>query len=251
MTGTPKKPRTKDDIILSFDQNELAGWIKNRLGGKDKYFSIIHGHDSDLSQFMIRAYKRIDDKNFKKRFLDVVVGLVSEMDQWSSQKIIENNLYIYELLSLCLQLKDYNQPMLLFRLAKSGKFKGVKAYDTELHMALLSTMAVHDLSGSYRFWWTQIEDASNPFYANAAFYALLDNQYSLDVIFEKMDIYIDRFEGKKQLKRAVRALCNDFSLETVSAKFRKIRDKLDDQQKEAVIDAFESAGHKDIKIWYN
>lgn len=228
------------DKILSFNYEELANWIRSRLHGDDGYFPIFEGHEPNLSEFLTEAFEHIKNEAFRENFLEILTDLTSEL--WGltrdKKKIEENKNYIYELLSLCGSIKKFQNKRTLYRIARSGKLKKVNAHYMELHQLLLTTLASYHTAGDYRFWIEQMRDDSNKYYANAAFYALLNRKYDLDIVFKHIKIFIDRFKDEMSLVWGIRALINKYGVDLVSEGFRKIESKLSPQEKEAVNEAF-------------
>lgn len=194
--------RTKKQVIdkiLSFNYIELAQWMKSRLHGDDKYFPIYEGYETNLSEFLTETYENIKDEKFRDNFLEILNDLTAELSGFSTREVQKEAEYIYELLSLCASIKQFDNTDILYEIAVSGDLKGVKAFDLELHQLLLNTLASFKLSGDYEFWFDQMRDDSNKYYANAAFYALLNRViagHSIDILFKKKKKHGDRYEDR-------------------------------------------------------
>ena len=232
--------------ILSFNYEELENWIRSRLQGEDDYFSIYEGHETNLSDFLADAFHHIKNKHFRDNFLEILGDLVNQLKKNSPKEIEENKEYIYELLSLCSGIKQFADHVVLLDLAESGRFKNVRVYDTDLHLALLTILSSYRIGGNYRFWLKQMQDDSNKYYANAAFYAFLNNQYSLNILFKHIGILIDRFKGQFELVLAVESLVDDYEPKKIYRMFKKIESRLSKEQKEAINNAFKEAGYDPV-----
>jgi hypothetical protein len=236
------------DKILSFNYEELSNWIKSRLQGDDRYFPIYEGYEPNLSEFLAESFHHIKEEKFRDNFLEILGDLTTELWRISKnkKKVEENKEYIYELLSLCGSLKRFENKNTLYRIARSGKLKGIKAYDLELHQLLLTTLASYHVAGDYNFWIHQMQDDSNKYYANAAFYALLNRRFRLDILFEHIGVFINRYKGEIDLVLAVRALINDYDEKEIMKRFKSIELKLSPEQKEAVNNALIEAGYAHV-----
>ena len=240
---------TKEQVIekiLSFNYKELAQWVNSRLHGDDKYFPVYEGYDTNLSEFLTETYENIKDEKFRDNFIEILDDLIDDLSGYSREEIKKEAEYIYELLSLCAGIKQFENIDLLYEIAVSGDLKGVKAFDLELHQLLLNTLASFKLSGDYEFWFDQMQDDSNKYYANAAFYALLKREYSLDILFRYMDIFIDRFKGEINLELAIQELIDNYPKEEVILRFKGIDHKLSREQKEAVNNALDKSGYDPV-----
>jgi len=238
--------RTKKQIIdkiLSFNFEELAQWMKSRLHSDDKYFPIYEGYETNLSEFLTETYENIKDEKFRDNFLEILNDLTSELSGYSPEEVKKEAEYIYELLSLCASIKEFENMDILYEIAVSGDLKGVKAFDLELHQLLLNTLASFKLSGDYEFWFEQMQDDSNKYYANAAFYALLNREYSLDILFRHIDIFIDRFKGEIDLELGIQELMDKYEKKDVILRFKGIEELLSREQKEAVNTALVESGY--------
>jgi hypothetical protein len=233
------------DKILSFNYEELAMWMKSRLKGYDRYFPVFEGYEPNLSEFLEESFYHIKNEKFRENFLEILGDLTIELWGLSKdkKKIEENKEYIYQLLSLCGRIEKFRNKSILYRIARSGDLKGVKAHNVELHQLLLTALTSLPAAGDYKFWIDQMYDDSNKYYANAAFYALLSRGFSLDILFEHIGIFIDRFRGEVDLVLGIRALIKEYSKDEISRKFRIIEDKLSREQKEAVNNAFMKSGY--------
>jgi hypothetical protein len=236
------------DKILSFNYEELANWIRSRLQGDDRYFPVYEGYEPNLSEFLAEAFQHIKNETFRENFLEILGDLTTELWGFTrgKKKIEENKDYIYELLTLCGSIKKFKNKNTLYRIARSGKLRGLKGHGLELHQLLLTTLASYHVAGDYHFWIEQMNDHSNKYYANAAFYALLNRKYDLDIVFKHIVTFIDRFRGEINLVWGIRALINKYGKEEVSEKFRQIESKLSQDQKEAVNNAFIKADYTAI-----
>jgi len=232
--------------ILSFSYDELKNWIRSRLHGDDGHFPIYEGYETNLSDFLADAFRHINNKTFKENFLEILDGLVSELKKYSPNEIEQEKYYIYELLSLCGSVKKFNNKSTLYKLAKSGKFKPYKLRDTDLHLVLLTTLLSYRIGGNYRFWIEQMQDDSNKYYANAAFYALLKQGFRLDILFDHIGTFIDRFKGGIELVFGIEAFFDDYEPKKIYSMFKKIESRLSKEQKEAVNNAFKEAGYDPV-----
>ncbi len=226
------------DKILSFNYKELADWMRSRLQSDDKYFPIYEGYETNLSEFLTESFNHIKNERFRENFLEILSDLTTELWGYTKKQIKENEDYIYELLSLCGTIKKFENKSILYRIARSGKLKGFKAYDVELHQLLLTVLASYQVTGDYEFWIEQMQDDSNKYYANAAFYALLNRKYNLDILFEHMGVFIDRFKGEIDLELGIEALIDDYGKKETIEQLKKIESKLTMEQKEAVNKTF-------------
>ena len=229
------------DIILSFNYEELADWIKSRLHGIDGYFPVYEGHDPNLSEFLTEAFQHIKDEKFRDNFIEILGDLTTELRAITrnKKKIEENREYIYELLFLCTGIKKFENKDILYSIARSGKLKMVKAHNLDLHQLLLTALASYRVAGDFDFWIEQMRDASNKYYANAALYALINRQYDLGSIFEHIGVFIERFIGTIDLVWGMRALINRYGGTEVIGSFKKIESTLTQVQKVAVNNMFE------------
>lgn len=232
--------------ILSFNYKELAQWVNSRLHGDDKYFPVYEGYETNLSEFLTETYENIKDEKFRDNFIEILDDLIDELSGYSREEIKKEAEYIYELLSLCAGIKQFENIDLLYEIAVSGDLKGVKAFDMELHQLLLNTLASFKLSGDYEFWFDQMQDDSNKYYANAAFYALLKREYSLDILFRHMDIFIDRFKGEIDLELGIQELIDNYAKEEVILRFKGIDHRLSWEQKKAVNTALAKSGYDPV-----
>jgi hypothetical protein len=231
------------DKILSFNFEELAQWMKSRLHGDDKYFPIYEGYETNLSEFLTETYENINDEKFRDNFLEILNDLTDELWGYSTEEVKKEADYIYELLSLCASIKNFDNTPPLYRVAVSGKFKGIDAFDLDLHQLLLTTLASINVTGDYEFWVEQMQDDSNKYYTNAAFYALLNRGYSLDILFQHIDIFIERFKGEIALELGIQALVKDYGKKEIIRRFKDIDEMLSREQKEAVNNALVESGY--------
>ena len=236
------------DKILFFNFEELANWIRSRLQGDDRYFPIYEGYEPNLSEFLAEAFQHIKNETFRENFLEILGDLTTELWGFTKgkKKIEENKDYIYELLTLCGSIKKFKNKSTLYRIARSGKLRGLKGHGLELHQLLLTTLASYHVAGDYHFWIEQMSDDSNKYYANAAFYALLNRKFDLDIVFKHIVTFIDRFKGDINLVWGIRALINKYGKEEISEKFQQIESKLSPDQKVAVNNAFIKADYTAI-----
>jgi hypothetical protein len=242
------KPTKKQviDKILSFNYEELERWIRARLHGDDKYFPIYEGYDTNLSEFLTETYENIKSEKFRDNFLEILNDLTEELSGYSTGEAQKEAEYIYELLSLCAAVKQFENTDILYEIAVSGDLKGIKAFDLDLHQLLLNTLGSFRLSGDYEFWFEQMRDDSNKYYANAAFYALLNREYSLDIIFRCIDVFVQRFMGEIDLELGIQELIDKYGKEEVGRRFAGIGEILSWEQKEAVDNALVKSGYDPV-----
>ena len=226
------------DKILSFNYKELGDWMRSRLQSDDKYFPIYEGYETNLSEFLTESFNHIKNERFRENFLEILSDLTAELWGYTKKQIKENEDYIYELLSLCGTIKKFENKSILYRIARSGKLKGFKAYDVELHQLLLTVLASYQVTGDYEFWVEQMQDDSNKYYVNAAFYALLNRKYNLDILFEHMGVFINRFKGEIDLELGIEALIDDYGKKEIVERFKGIEPRLSLDQKKTVNHAF-------------
>jgi hypothetical protein len=246
MEHTEQSKEEVIDKILSFSYIELENWVRSRLHGDDEYFSIYEGHETNLRGFLADAFHHIKNKTFRDNFLEILNDLVSELRKYSPKEIEQDKDYIYELLTLCGSIKKFKDAATLYKLAKSGKFKPYKLRDTDLHLVLLTTLLSYRLGGNYRFWIEQMQDDSNKYYTNAAFYALLKQGFRLDILFDHIEKFIDRFKGGIELVFGIEALFDYHEPKKIYSMFNKIESRLSKEQKEAVNNAFKEAGYDPV-----
>jgi succinate dehydrogenase flavin-adding protein (antitoxin of CptAB toxin-antitoxin module) len=232
--------------ILSFKYEELFDWIKARLHGDDRYFPIYEGYETNLSKFLSEAFHHIENQKFRDNFIEILDDLITELYGWAKDQVKEDKEYIYELLSLCGRIKNFERKSTLSRIARSGKLKGVHVYNKDLHLMLLRAMASFQVAGDYEFWVEQMYDESNKYYANAAFYGLLSRRFRLDILFEHIGVFINRFKGDVNLMLGISALINDYEKEEIVKRFQGIENILGQEQKEAVNNAFIEAGYDPV-----
>jgi hypothetical protein len=236
------------DRISSFSYEELARWMKSRLYGDDPHFPIYQGHEPNLSEFLTEAFENIKKETFRENFLEILGDLTNEL--WGltkdKEQVEENKNYIYELLSLCGSINKFRSKDILYRIARSGKLKRVKAHNLELHQLLLTTLASYHVAGDYHFWNEQMKDDSNKYYTNAAFYALINRKYDLDIVFKHIETFIDRFKGEISLVWGIRALINKYGKDEIYTAFKRMQAKLSPEQIEAVEEAFKEANFEPV-----
>lgn len=232
--------------ILAFNYEELFDWIKARLHGDDRYFPIYEGYETNLSKFLSEVFHYIENQKFRDNFIGILDNLITELYGWAKDQVIEDKDYIYELLSLCGRIENFERKSTLYRIARSGKLKGVYVYDKDLHLMLLRAMASYQVAGDYEFWIEQLYDEFNKYYANAAFYALLSRGFRLDILFEHIGVFINRFKGDVDLMLGISALINDYGKEEIVKRFQGIEHILGQKQKEAVNNAIKEAGYEPV-----
>ncbi len=220
--------------------------MHSRLRGEDKHFSIHVGHETNLRGFLSETFKHIDNEEFRDNFIKVLNELISKVDSYLPEEIEENKEYIYELFSLCGSIERFEDKNTLFEMAKSGVFKGFQVHDTDLHLVLLTTLSNYRLGGNYQFWVDQMQDGSNKYYTNAAFYALLDNGYSLDILFEHIGTFIERFNGGIELVLGIESLFDDRRPKEIFSRFQSIESELTVEQRAAVNHALTEAGYDKV-----
>jgi hypothetical protein len=232
------------DKILSFNYDELAEWISARLHGYDKYFPVYLGHEPNLSGFLIDAFHHIKDKKFRCDFIEILGDLTKQLKGFNKTQVKDSREYISELLVLCGNIKQFENKDFLLEMAVSGKFKGIiMDEETDLHAGLLSTLASYRISGILDFWLAQLYDDSNKYYANPAFYALMDN---LGRLFEHIGVFIDRFKGEVELVLGLGELIDEYGSKEVIDRFKQIESKLSLKQKEAVNSALIELDYNEI-----
>jgi hypothetical protein len=232
--------------ILSFSYEELANWMRARLRGEDEYFSLHVGHETNLSGFLSDAYHHIENDEFRDDFVKILNELISEVKSYPPGKIEADKEYIYELFTLCGGIKEFEDKNTLFDIAKSGTFKGFQVHDSDLHLVLLTTLSSYRIGGNYRFWIDQMQDSSNKYYTNAAFYALLDNGYSLGLLFKHIGSFIDRFKEGIELVLGIESLFDDHEPGEIFSRFKSIEPELSVEQQEAVNNALVEAGYDKV-----
>lgn len=224
------------DRILSFDFTGLKEWIRKRLNGSDDYFPLYLGNEPNFSEFIIDSFQHIEDGTFRDNFIEILGKLTGELRKLTRDELKNSRDYIVELLKLCGNIRQFENKEYLMEIAVSGKFKGIKIdEETDLHADLLTTLASYKIVGTYQFWIDQLRDDSDRYYANPAFYALMDN---LDKLFEYIDIFIDKYKGGIELEWGIEALINDYGKKEISRRFSMIESRLSPEQKEAVNRAF-------------
>lgn len=229
--------------ILSFNYAQLEDWMRSRLYGDDKYFSLYSGYETNLSGFLANAFAHIKDDKFRYDFLEILHDMVVRLKKFSKVEIEEEKEYIYELLSLCADIKRFEKQLTLMEIAESGKFKGIEVGEQDLHLVLLTTLQSFQLGGNYRFWIAQMEDDSNKYYTNAAFFALLKHRYSLDILFKHIKTFIDRFKDDILLSVGIEAMFDYHDPQEISRRFKKLKRQLSRGQREAINNAFTRAGY--------
>jgi hypothetical protein len=241
--------RIKEQVIkkiLSFKPVELESWMKSRLHGEDKHFPINEGGETNPGQFLKDIYENIKDKRFRDDFIEILDYRIDEVSGYSREKIIKEAEYIYEVLSLCDGIKELENIATLYDIAISGDLKGVKAFDMDLHHLLLCTLATLRLVGDAEFWLEQMEDNTNKYYTRVAFYALLIRKYRLGVILKRIDLFIDRFKGERELCSAIRELFDAYGEAEILGRFMDMDHILTWEQREAVNYALIGIGNDPI-----
>lgn len=234
----------KIDKILSFTFEELKNWIKSRLQGDDKYFPIHKGYEYNFYYFLVEAYRKIDNEDFKRNFREILDHLILALRNVAQNKkrIEEKKEYIYEVVSLFRNIHDFKNKSLLYEFARDGNFKGIEVNGTDLHLLILNALASHRTVGDYDFWIEQMQDDLNKSYANTAFYALIKRGYRLDIIFRAIGIFIDRFKDDPKLVFGIRELFKNYGENKIINQFKAVEHKLSAGQKQAVDKAFISVG---------
>lgn len=225
------------DKILSFSFSELKEWMRKRLHGEDNYFPLYLNREPNFSEFLANSFHHIEDDRFRDNFIEILGKLTTEVAKLKKKEDIETSKdYIIELLKLCGNIRQFEDKDRLMEIAVSGRFKGIKIdEETDLHADLLTTLSSYKIVGSYQFWIDQLRDDSNRYYANPAFYALMDN---LDRLFENIGIFIDKFKGDIELEWGIEALINDYGKKEIVERFKGIESRLSLDQKKAVNHAF-------------
>jgi hypothetical protein len=215
---------TKQEVIekiLSFNYVQLKEWIKRRLSGHDDYFPLYSGHELNLSEFLIDTFNHIEEEKFRDDFIEILGKLTGELRKLNRSEIDNSKNYIIELLKLCGNIRQFANKEHLIEIAVSGKFKGIKVdEETDLHADLLTTLASYKIVGIHKFWIDQLLDKSDRYYANPAFYALIDN---LDRLFEYIDVFIDKFKGDIELEWGIEALINDYGKKEIVSRSKRKR----------------------------
>ncbi len=222
--------------ILSFNYKELSDWMYWRLCGSDKYFPVYEGHEPNLSEFLIDAFKYIKNERFRDKFIEVLGDLAGKLGQFTNHQIEASKEYISELLFLCGNIKQFEEKHILLEIATKGRLKGYMVGESDLHAELLATLASYRIAGTCEFWIDQLLDDSNKRYAISAFYALQDYP---DTLFEYMGIFIEKFKGEVELVLGIMSLVNKLGLNETVKRFRRIESQLSFKQKEAVNHVFE------------
>ena len=241
--------RIKEQVIrkiLSFKLVELESWMKSRLHGEDKHFPIDKSGETHPGQFLKDIYENIKVKRFRDYFIEILDDRIDEVSGYSREKIIKESEYIYEVLSLCIGIKELGKIDILYEIAVSGDLKGVKAFDMDLHHLLLCTLAALRLVGDAEFWLEQMEGDTNKYYTRVAFYALLIRGYRLGVIFKRIDLLINRFEGERELGRCIQALFDAYGKAEILGRFMDMDHILTWEQREAVNYALIGIGNDPI-----
>lgn len=232
--------------VLSFTNKELETWIYNRLHGTDPYFSTLTGHDLNLAGFLSDTFHFIKDESFRDRFLEILGDLVMELKGRSPREIEKQKEYIYELLTLCASIPSFEDKTDMTDLAGAGKFKGFKVHDTDLHVVLLTTLASYKIGGNAGFWIEQMRDDFSTQCANAAFYAFLNNRFSLDILFRHIHIFIDRAKDHPQFDAAIESLFDDSDPKEIRRRFLSIETNLSREHKDALDRVFRNAGYEPV-----
>lgn len=241
---------TKQEVIkkiLSFNYRALKEWIRRRLQGDDDYFPLYLNGIPNFSEFLARAFYYIEDERFRDNFIEILGKLTGELRKLTKAEIENSRDYIIELLKLCGNIRQFENKDYLMELAVSGKFKGIEIdEETDLHSDLLTTLASYRISGNHRFWVEQLRDHSNRYYANPAFYALVNN---LDILFENITFFIDKFGGEIELEWGIEALVDEYGMKDIIKRFKAVGSTLSTRQKAAINNAFVEIGcRKPYKI---
>jgi hypothetical protein len=224
------------DKILFFTFAELKQWIKKRLHGQDEYFPLYLGDEPNFSEFLIDTFHHIEEEKFRDNFIEILGKLTGDLLKLTRKEIENSRNYIIELLKLCGNIRQFANKDHLLEIAVIGKFKGINVdEETDLHADLLTTLAAYKIVGTYEFWIKQLRDDSDRYYANPAFYALIDN---LDRLFKHIDIFIDKFQGDIELEWGIEALINEYGKKEIVKRFMRLNSKLSIDQKKAVNHAF-------------
>jgi hypothetical protein len=88
-----------------------------------------------------------------------------------------------------------------------------------------------------------MQDDSNKYYTNAAFYALLKQGFRLDILFDHIGKFIDRFKGGIELVFGIETLFDYHEPKKIYSMFKKIESRLSKEQKEGVNIALKEAGY--------
>jgi len=231
--GSSKEEKVKK--ILSLTKVGLSSWIKKRLKGNDPYFAIYVGYEPDLSGFIADAFKYIENKDFRKNFIDTLDSLVKELGGYSKDKTKRNKGYIYELLTLCGYIDDFanisNSIPCLIDITNSDKLKGITVCEAELQLVILNVLATIGAGDVNDFWLEKMMDNSNRYYANIAFYALLEKKCNIKVILENIHILIDSFFGELELELSIWSLLDRYNSKVIYDYFKENERKLSSMQK--------------------
>jgi hypothetical protein len=188
--------RKKDiDKIEKFNYEELHKWIESRLKGIDEHFTIQKREKKRKFELIVKAYHQINDENFRTcKFHPIMNTLMDEMTyiSVSKKRIEENKEYIFEVVNLFKKIPDFRDKSFLYDFAREGNFKGIEAYDMDLHHLILKALACHKAVGDYDFW---IEQSDDKRYVRTSFNAMVKRGYRLDLIMriEPFGIYLSSF----------------------------------------------------------
>jgi hypothetical protein len=203
--------------ILSFDKKELKEWMCSRLHGIDEYFSIYEGYETNLSEFLKEAYYHIGNKQFRKQFLNNIYSFTKQLKNLDIKNKTEQE-YVYELLSLIGNMKDFKKKRKLLKIAKNRLFKNSIVYDINLHCLLLNTLASWNVYGSVQFWLSQLDENTN-LITNITFYALLGKKKH-KIFFKYFGIFLKRMEDI-DIELMIDAIIEDIGKEKFSKYFEK------------------------------
>ena len=233
------------DKVMSFNYAELALWIRSRLHGDDPFFPVYLGFEKNLGEFLIDTFHHIKEEKFRSDFLEILGDLTGELSKLSRKQLKESGEYISELLFVCGNIKQFENKDILMEMAVSGKLKKIKSDDesTDLHTELLTTLASYKMVGNHEFWLQQFLDNSDKYYANPAFYALMDN---LDRLFDHIHLFAEKFKGEIELNLGIEVLMNEYGKKEIFKRFKDIEKKLSPEQKEAVNQALKEAGYDKV-----
>jgi hypothetical protein len=222
--------------ILSFNYRQVCRWIKASLHGCDMPSNF---KQSKPGKFLFELFCYIKEEKFREDFLESLCSLTRQLKGFSTDQVEESKDYIFELLYLCGEIKQFKDKESLLEMAVTGNFKGVKTDAGELHATLLKVLASHNIAGDPGFWTRQLLNESGRDYAFPAFWALQDN---LDILFGYMGTFIDRWGGDPDLEAAIRLLIYKYKREQVAKRFNVIAPNLSIRQKQSVNKAFAANG---------
>jgi len=234
--------RKKDiDKIEKFTYEELHKWIESRLQGNDEHFPIKEKEKKKKFQLIVTAYQSIEDKDFRTcKFNPIMNTLMDEMTyiSVSKKRIEENKEYIFEVVNLFGQIRDFRDKSFLYDFAREGNFKGIEAYDMDLHHLILKALACNKAVGDYDFW---IEQSNDKRYVRTVYNAMLNKDYRLDIIMriEPFKIYLDSFvnDNVDELKSAFAKMVETHGIKSFLIQFVSICDLLNVDRIKVIIRA--------------